>query len=486
MARGAFAVAACAAAALLFAAGANAQAPHIHYLRPNVPAMNFVSAGNFVYYVLNGARGKDLMFEVTPTDAGNPNLYINCDHVPTLTDNKWKSEDAGADSVLIAGSDPNYCKSAGGMFYIGISTDKGNTTFVVSGNIDPEHVPILLPEGLPLAGSTPAAGYVQFEFVLPMIGRSVDVSLTPSAGDPDLYIGCSEGPTNANYTWSSTTSAVDVVHIQGSDANFCPARRFFISIYGFRGPAKFLVSAKSGQNEAEQLIEGQPDSGDSVAGTYAYYTFKNDDAGVDVFLDLTPLGEGDPDMYVNCANNGRPTREDSRWSSVQPGTGLEHLAFPAVGENHCPIGVAYLIGILSSGQTAATFSLLATTNQHQFPVHLMPGVPQAGQVSEGKPALFMVDLVNVTSRKQTVTLSGTVHSGAMQLFASSHGAIPTKQSHQWVSGFTVPGSPTVSIDVHEYDPLFLGSPIIVAVYGSGVSGAPAVFTLTASVKDGEA
>lgn len=42
----------CVAAALV--AGANAQ-HKIKYLRPNVPTMDFVSAGNFMYYVLNGA-----------------------------------------------------------------------------------------------------------------------------------------------------------------------------------------------------------------------------------------------------------------------------------------------------------------------------------------------------------------------------------------------------------------------------------------------
>lgn len=483
MARGTVLFAAGVVAALALLEPAFAQ-HKIGLLRPGVPEMGFVAAGEFKYYVINGGRGRDLMFEVTPTDAGDPNLYINCDHVPSVTDNKWSSADPGADSLLIAGSDPNYCKSGGGMFYVGITTDKGNTTFVVSGNIDPEHVPILLPEGLPLAGTTQGGDYIQFLFALPMIGRSVTVSLTPTAGDPDLYISCTPGPTNANYTWSSQTSSVDVVHIQGSDAHFCPARRFYISVFGFRGEAKFLVTAHSGQNAPQQLIEGQPDSGDAIEGTYAYYSFKNDDKGVDVFLDLTPLGQGDPDMYVNCATDGRPTRGDHRWSSVQPGLGLEHLAFSSVGEQHCPVGVAYVIGILSSGNTAATFSLLATTDQHQFPVHLMPGVPQAGQASEGQPRLFMVDLTNATSKTQTLTFTGTIHAGTMQMFASSHGATPTKQSHQWASGFTVPGSPTITLAVHEYDPNFLGTPVIVAVYGSGVGGNPAVFTLTATVKNG--
>lgn len=392
--------------------------------------------------------------------------YISCSGYPTKTDFTWSGERVGPDAIRVNKDDAKACTTD--AWKVAVTAAVSNVTFVVEANLDPATVPAPLLDTLPSASIVTADTFVQFEYRGFEAGSAIDISLTPLTGDPDLYVGCDANPNFDHYHWSSASTHADSVFIQPSDANYC-SDTFYISVYGFRADSEFVVMAAGGEDHPLVLEPDTPVQGSVSSGQYLYYQAQAQDVTDDIFFDLTPIS-GDPDLYISCKSHGLPTASHYTWSSTAPGSDDEHIAVLPSDAQRCQKGDPFYIGVLAYGANDASFTVVVSSFAHQDPIQLVSGIPQAGQITSnsGQQNLFQIDLPSVdpSQRKNLIiTFNLTVQDGSAQMFASSNGVRPTKESHQWVSPFSYNQT---NLQITTGDPHFTAPPVVVAVYAASV------------------
>jgi hypothetical protein len=138
-----------------------------------------------------------------------------------------------------------------------------------------------LPQGVPVPGTVEPVGYTRYLLTVPD-RTPLSITVSPSAGDPDLLVAASGGDaTTSNYQWSSTVGglgaeSVTITWAEPVWATLPPDQltfpfTFHISVYGWDGPAQFTITAVG--NGPLPLVDGVPLSAPLAPGALTYFSY---------------------------------------------------------------------------------------------------------------------------------------------------------------------------------------------------------------------
>ena len=246
----------------------------------------------------------------------------------------------------------------------------------------------ILHNGIPASGDLPKDSYAYFSIYAPYEKSELLITLTPSEGDPDLFVS-NDGkkPNTTNYIWSSEQWGGDIILIDYNDENF-KMGWYDIAVYAWTN-ASYTITAvamdlnaiNSDSSTITLLVEGMPQMGLlDDHGDVKYYKFY---LQKDLPLSLAVTSfYGDPDLYVQDNYNGEDIPEnldDFKWTSKE--WGRDSLAIDD-GCNDC----WYLIGVSAFSHTL--YSLSASTVSNDTSTWLLDGIPSEGNVKSHSWAYY--------------------------------------------------------------------------------------------------
>jgi len=349
----------------------------------------------------------------TTVFAGDPDIFVSSNlkgsQKPSPTDPTsycWSSQTDGRDVVEIFPGDSTgcYCGSTPSTctYYVSVvAFPPAQAVYTIVASEDTNTIYTLL-DGVPQVGLVPQGSSDQFSYEVPVTStipggpRSIAISLTPFAGDADLYVKLDNSPPSPfNYDYKSNEeSGVDVVIIRSTDrkiqASLCADASspctIRISVFGFSsGLSWYQLSATAGK--ILRLADGVEVDDSVNSGSFTYFSFTVFDANTAITFTVSP-SSGDPDIYIiNNATDSTPLPTDApgSWTWSGQGSGVEIVYIepsdPAVIS--CPLPCTYVIGVQAYGRQNASFVIVARTRVGRS-VALSPLLPVVGFVGQGE------------------------------------------------------------------------------------------------------
>ena len=175
-------------------------------------------------------------------------------------------------------------------------------------------------EGVPQQLDVEADAWRYFRFsVDPNSTAAFTVSVTPSLGDPDLYVS-SDGalPSRTHFGWHADAAGEDALTVDAHDAGWCAAASctYLIGVHAAQGAAAYAITAATAS--ALVILEnGVPHAASTGPGPgmeyYRFYVPAGGHTGVRVTL--TALS-GTVTMYMADSSVARPNATEHVWSSA--------------------------------------------------------------------------------------------------------------------------------------------------------------------------
>lgn len=276
--------------------------------------------------------------------------------------------------------------------------------------------PIQLSPGLEVEGEADGGGVTYFVFSLfnAPPNTVVVISVLPTSGDPDLYVGTSNVPATlrptpgdrASYLWSSSGVGTELLSIEtASDPRACTNCNYTIGVAGYLSNTTFSITARLRDGTPVRLTPGAPvlDFVDFNAFSRFVTTF---DRRLN-FSEITvsPIS-GDPDMYVSLGPGAVPSK-----------TSFNYSAFAATGDEDVlilPTDAAFTTmcgwsptapcdaAVAVFGFSPSAYIITASNGLRL----LTDGRSTVGQVAAGALSYFAIDIQGgVGLRPVTITLS---------------------------------------------------------------------------------
>jgi len=245
------------------------------------------------------------------------------------------------------------------------------------------------------------------------------VTVTPTFGNPDLYMSAQQGPqvlstpTPLQYQAKQDSPGDDAFNWRREDL---PAGEVYavIGIYGAEHSDYTLLVSSS--EDAVTLFSGQPKRFEVREGEIRYFQFTVARmANLDIIV--TPL-TGDPDLYVSL-NNKKPNFDDHQWSSVGVTQRYEHVEIAGddpARPNNIPELQFYMAVVANS---ATTFSIVAKAHAPgaKTDIQLIDGIPQAGMTTELDNSQGYV--VHPAGSHTDITMSLVMHFGVAHIYVNN-------------------------------------------------------------------
>jgi len=355
-------------------------------------------------------------FSITPI-SGDPDIFVGSSKrgpnqmYPRASDPSsycWMGTGV-RDAIEVQPSDPCYCKGPPDCIYY-ISVFAGGATgtqYSILAVEDQGGEYSLLMDGVPDSGilSEGETSYYTYTFppqVPPMSPRSAEIVVTPTSGDPDLYVGFYPrrpgpgGGSNNSYT-SAASSGPEDVTVSDSDIPWrslgaCSDPTLpctlSLAVFGYSACTfQVVVFSSASGGRPEILSPGVTSQGSVSAGAFKYYSFTPSGVSNElVTISLQPF-MGDADLYVGTTADvatRRPTDAMGTYTWSSTGVGTEVISIESSDPFSCVTAAgnasqaggatcAYIIGV-TGFMGNATFSLVARTRDGT-PVRLSPGLP---------------------------------------------------------------------------------------------------------------
>jgi hypothetical protein len=204
--------------------------------------------------------------------------------------------------------------------------------------------------------------------------QDITVTVTPSFGDPDVYVSFdgSSAPGYTNFAYkSSAASGTDSVVISASGSGcrypslaqcYCTSCYVYIGIVTFSARSSYSVVASTAESTTT-LQDNVPVRANVAQGRYNYYRFNNPSDGAALAVSVTVFS-GDADLTVSTRPS--PTLSNGSWVSIV--SGGDTITIPSAD-----VGFHY-IGVY--GFTNASYSVVAHVQSPNYTTHLVSGIPQ--------------------------------------------------------------------------------------------------------------
>ena len=303
----------------------------------------------------------------------------------------------GGDAIHIPAKDARLCRDANGLYtfpcfaFIGVYGSEASV-FTISQTFADDERPVALVDGVEQAVSLKHAGeYAYFSFSVGLTVKSFEVAVTPTSGDPDMYMTTNKSfPTRARWDWRSTGEAGEVVTIGTDAAGACVPCEYHIAVYAWKPDTTFSVVATSTKG-TRLLLDGMPAKTEVTHNQVKYFRyFVRTASPIEVVL--TPFS-GDPNLYARFGTKPfNPSHKNATDIDPTPGgvsaasveeTGLDAIvlrpgdgAWASCGEGGHPPCTLY-VAVRGAGDKGSSFSVVVSQRRSRTTT-LVDGVPQAG------------------------------------------------------------------------------------------------------------
>mmetsp|Transcript_52219 Transcript_52219/g.113765 ORF Transcript_52219/g.113765 Transcript_52219/m.113765 type:complete len:2005 (+) Transcript_52219:510-6524(+) len=301
-------------------------------------------------------------------------------------------------------------------------------------------IPLLTP-GNPQAGATLHSQFQYYEVWTPPGADAIEISVTPSFGNPDLFISSNELlPSQMYYTWTSETSGSESLRIDAADPKACRSCRYYVGVLGAASSTAYTIQYTL-TDTLPTLQAGLPMPAIEVkAGEYRYYRCYIDGHGTSGVTIAITIASGDADLYVSFVNE-HPTKQQNQFeaegrmscNSVDCGNSIKqgdaiHISASDVSKFCNGPCLAY-IGVY--GALESTVSLLMTLDDDEAPVPLSDGVSQLAVLTHAGDYDFYTFSVGQSAEAFDVTV--TPSSGDPDLYLTSNASFPDRYNWEWRS-----------------------------------------------------
>lgn len=406
----------------------------LHALLEGQSEIGSLLENNFAYYKYSVAN---LITSVTITltpFSGNPDLFISINDsnkMPSKQAYDYVSSTLGADSITITAQE-YYTKNkvcskqlAGCSIYIGVVCSSPQCSYTIQLSRKETAVAKLL-DGVMQYGS--AAFDSPSNFVVNAEGTSdVVVTVYPKKGSVVLYASAVARaeyirnqspplPTREKHQFASTSLAnAHTIVVPKSALDACGADcKVYVSVHqvadGTAASEYMILSATNVTHLADTIpiIDLVPEQ------SYKYYFFDVPCTDCTLSISLTPLSQGDPDIYVNKGRERLPTTSSSNFkASRYRGEFLQiSKSDPYFAAGKESMQGAYTIGV--HGQQNCTYSLAVTTSAAMVQ-ELSLGVPVKTEAKQGTISYF----VFYSWKDASIRFSLSIHFGRALLRANA-------------------------------------------------------------------
>lgn len=226
---------------------------------PGLPYIGTVNYEEFEYFTSEVIPDQTLQIHLSAA-TGNPDIYAKiCNGTCTFT-----KEDVLSPSSLIAYSNNTYSLeelslSGQGNFTIGVygaSADPSDFTIVSIVN----NTEVLLKAGTPQTGMLPYKGYRYYKYHLSTVtSNEIYFMLTPTSGNPDLYVSLTGPPSTTIYDSSSILSGLEVdsiIYKKGRDYSTLNGT-YHIAVYS-EAPTRYSIVVKEIHPNGNTTIQLYP------------------------------------------------------------------------------------------------------------------------------------------------------------------------------------------------------------------------------------
>jgi len=334
-----------------------------------------VPAGSFVYYYITVPANSPRLDITLTANSGDPDLYARLGGRPTTSLYGYRSWATGSDSLSISGP-------ASGTWYIGVrgysaASYQLRVTVVTPPPVPPTPPPppndIPLTSGQVVSGSVARQAFAYYTISVPSGASRLDVVLTATSGDPDLYIRRGSRPTTSSYDRSATAGGSDSVSITNPLSG-----TWYIGVYGYSAASYQLRATIVTATPVPPtpppppsdipLTSGQAVSGSVARQAFTYYTIPVPSGASRLDVVLT-ANSGDPDLYIR--RGSRPTTSSYDRSATAGGSDTLSITGPAAG--------TWYIGVYgystASYRLSAMVILAGTATSREGSVTRYDGVP---------------------------------------------------------------------------------------------------------------
>lgn len=308
-----------------------------------------------------------------------------------------------------------------------------------------------LTSGVPVAGSANYNQYKYFGINATIPFSRMDISVTPTSGDPDLYVTVDGTlPTTTHYQYMSTAFlGTDSVIVRQNDASkaglYCNATlkagkpcQIIIGVYGAWAipgqQSAFTVVATLGGTDETALQSGVPLLDTVPAAETNYYSLAGNTQNAALLFAVTDIS-GDPDLYIGSSSRGmrRPKYNDPSTYCWKSTTARRDVVEVYPGDttgcycNGIP-GCTYFIGVYAYGNADATFTVMGQENMNSTYV-LIDGRPQVSFVQQGETDQYIYTVPPVltpqgAAGQRSISITLAPFAGDPDLYVTLNGDVP--------------------------------------------------------------
>lgn len=249
------------------------------------PQHGVASHSQWRYYELITPAGSDAVTITVAPEFGNPDVFVSVGTYPDSLHYTWSSEAQGADTLSIAGDDPNLCRLC--VLVVGVLGRASDTAFTIS-YASAESLRTLQ-AGVPLVDQPLTAGtYAWYRLWVGSASAGLTVAVT-GRGDVDLYFSYThERPQEASHAYERkaagrnncqtvdcgmTISGGDAIHIPAGDPDTCagtpPPCLAYIGVTSAENTSFTLLVSTDASDRPTRLVDGVAVAGAvTAAGNY--------------------------------------------------------------------------------------------------------------------------------------------------------------------------------------------------------------------------
>lgn len=474
-------------------------------LQAGVPVFDHADPGetDFFSFFLRDSHEK-LTLSLAPL-SGDPDLYVSTTlQYPGPRNYTWKATNYGADTLTIdPGQDSRACDHC--MYFIAVyGASSSPSSYTLLARLD-STIPHLL-DGVPTAGTVPAASWVQYVFS-DTFGDTRDFRIVLSGdGNADLYVTLdgSEPSWFAFDYRSNNIGSDDIVSISHRDPSYAPCRgtgtscSIRMAVYGSITSAYTITITSS--SSAQLISHGNPVSSTVTmdelyylktffGGSGSYNTSTSISAPGSLRLSLT-VYSGEVALYMSCGGAGDHLTPSTYTWSYGGGSGGVFL-LPSIVAQDAGCSAWSMLYICVYGVTDASFSLLVQVQDPGTATvsHLSSGVTLS--VPDLQTGAFNYYYVTPGASYQDITISVNILLGNIAVYISKdweHRAVPSLSPGSYLYSL-FPSSSSGSILINHDKILDMcidrtSCYFLVAVFGSAASITTTTsYTVSANYRD---
>eukprot|EP00003_Mantamonas_plastica_P029955 TRINITY_DN722_c0_g1_i4.p1 TRINITY_DN722_c0_g1~~TRINITY_DN722_c0_g1_i4.p1 ORF type:complete len:1719 (-),score=520.26 TRINITY_DN722_c0_g1_i4:115-5271(-) len=373
-------------------------------------------AGEYAYFKVYVTHAHFNLTVTSTVMTGDVSMYVSRTvERPSSDSYTWGSKDHLNETVIVPESD--ITANAPTYYYIAVKGELAST-FTILATLNP--VPVRLNDGEPQNGLVHYHEYTYYTFSVPSNLIDTVITVTPQAGDPDIYVSTKPGhmPTKEDHSHHANTFGRDELLIRGRylRCNTGEVCTMNIGVYGYTY-SRFTITVatqhatvflRSGQATFDQIF---------TSGQYSYFLALQPEKKANVSITITPSA-GDVTAYASVAPIRQPTAAAHNWTM----DANHHIEIMADDPSACTGPCYYYIGVV--GNEGSTYSIVYTYNQ--VPVPLVDGESQNGYVTTKKWKYYSFSTVKSYKDLQ---ITVTPRWGDPDLYVAIAPAIPTLTSH---------------------------------------------------------